>query len=413
MTVERGVPDIGEVVSLLNDAYDIWGTEELFEWRYDECPDYDAEEHTFHIYKSDDLAAFARVTYKELFSENNPYPAFVLGDAGVIPEHQGQGLYSQLHQERIQYCEGNAASMIFTFTRKGNIPFEVNQNRGWQYRELPLHIRILSPTEVIPNYAQLVTEDSKWLRRLIGLLGSRVTLKLSDGELALGELIDGSPSVKRLNLSFYISDYGVQRLVEVASNDPSLGALVKSGLTLLLEGEISPFDRDHQTSFEESETKFEIVRSKELEFSDDEFEEIMGLYDTFFSQYDLSFRREREDLEHLLSHPGLVENIRIWGQGALVGFAPVAFHPGSDSNELRVLDLVYATDDVKDALLSQIVQCGVEYHADLISLFSSGVQSKEWAAIQKQVIMWEQLTKTDLETELNGSDWHFGFYDIA
>lgn len=414
MTVERGVPDVDEVVSLLNNAYDGWGTKELFEWRYDNCPDYDPEEHTFHILEDDELAAFRRVTFKELITSDRIMPLYVLGDTAVAPEHQGKGLYSQLHEETTTYCAEDGVTTVFTFNRKGNITYKANKKRGWSYRELPLHLCILSPSAVIPNYAQLIVEDSKWLQKVIRMFGPRIALKMSDGQIALGELDGISQDIKKPNITLHISDAGVKRLVEVASNDASVKNLLTTGISLLRGGDISFWNTSQSITFDEPDFDFEIDRTETGEFSNEELEEVLTLYTSFLSKYDLSFRRNRIDLNHMLSHPELVEVLRVRNDGALVGFAPIAFHPANDANELRVLDFVYTGKKAVDAMITQIQQTGIEYGADFISVFSTGALQSQWASIQKQVIMWDRISESViLEDNLSKGKWHFGFYDVA
>lgn len=415
MNVEQWEPDKSEAVSLLNEAYDPWGTTSLFEWRYNCCPGYDPSAHVFHITSGNELVAFRRVTYKELNTSGRKTPVYVLGDTAVAQDYQGQGLYSQIHDESTSYCSTNGAPILFTFNRKGNITFKANRKRDWAYRELPLHLRILSPSTVIPNYAQLVFEEAKTVRKVAEVLGSRIVFHLSDGELSLNEVSGKSSGVKTPNLSVHLSDIGVKSLVEAASNDPNFASLLRTGTRMIFDGHVSFWHRENvEKSHEVNSTEHDFKIEHRTEFSDDEIDELEKLYSSFLSEYEISFRRTFKDVNHLLNHPGLVDVLLVRDDNELVGLAPLAFHPGADVDELRALDLVYKNGIVFETLIHEIELSGFQCGADLIAILTSSSPGDRWVPIEKQVIMWDQISdETPSTEELIQNDWYFGFYDIA
>jgi len=215
---QQGLPTQSETLSLLNESYNGWGTSEYFRWKYDLYPEYDPEQHCFHINVDDKLAAFRRAFYKEIVGSSQKNSIFVLGDTAVKPEYRGQGLYSRLHARTVEFCDSQDVDRLTTFNRKTNTTYEANLGRGWDYRELPLKIRILSPDVVLQRYAALVMSNYPVLTTVADRVGDRVHITTSNGQVPLG---DFTPAEDTDNSSSHtvgpsVSDQTLVRLIDLA-----------------------------------------------------------------------------------------------------------------------------------------------------------------------------------------------------
>lgn len=412
MKVENGIPDQDSVLELLNSAYDGWGDKSHFDWRYACYPEYSEEEHTYHISDGDTVAAFRRATYKELEFEGVIVPFYILGDTAVASEYRGQGLYSNLHEVTTNYCaDKKEVPFVMTFNRKGNVTFAANRDRGWKYFTLPLYLRIFDPTAVFPHYADLALENKPRIRRVLSILGGRMAVTTSSGEISLGEIVKPDRSRdKQLTMSVSISDRAVSKLVEQISNDQSISGLLKRSLGLLRDREVSLFGAPKDEYDQKSSSRSAVTGERVDALSDAQLEEIIELYD----HYDVTMRRDRVDIEHMLEHPHLFDILVAKRHGRIVGFAPLAFHSGSSIREARVLDLVYADEVIFDPLLETVEQSARENGADLLAVLSDFDPGEYWISIDRQVLMWDQLHASEVnEDKLEARGMHVGFFDIA
>lgn len=412
MKVENGIPDQDSVLELLNSAYDGWGDESHFDWRYGCYPEYSEDEHTYHISDGNTVAAFRRATYKELEFEGVMVPFYILGDTAVASGYRGQGLYSKLHEVTTNYCaDEKEVPFVMTFNRKGNVTFAANRDRGWKYFTLPLYLRIFDPTVVLPHYADLALEDKPRIKRLLSILGSRISVTTSSDEISLGEIIQPDRnSDKELTMSVSISDRAISELVEQVSNDQSISGLLKRSLSLLQDREVSLVGDPKDEYDQENSSRSTVTVERVDALSDAQLEEIIGLYD----HYDVTMRRDRVDVEHMLNHPHLFDILIAKEHGRIVGFAPLAFHSGSSIREARVLDVVYEDESIFDLLLETVEQSARENDADLVAVLSDSDPGEYWITIDRQVLMWDQLHASEVnEDKLEARGVHVGFFDIA
>lgn len=413
MNVEKGVPNPDDAVEVLNSAFDKWGDEDLFQWVYSNHPGHMGSKHTFYIRDKNKIVAFRPITYKELQYKESTIPSFIMGATAVAEEYQGQGMYSKLRDETIEYSSEVDVPLVIAFNREGNITYKINREKGWKYRTLPLYLRIFSPSDVLPHYAKLTLDDKTQIQRLLRLFGDYIKVKTSDGDFSVSDLVvSEQPSKTKFAVAVSFSDTAVKRLVEKISNKDPVSELVIEVLRLYSSKMISL--RDNVNTREESDYQtgeksgVKIERTERL--SDDEITAVSDLFDV----YDLTFRRDRVDIEHMLNHPQLIEVLLAKQGSDIIGFAAVAFHPGSGMKEARVLDIAYKNRKVFEALVEEIETVVQDQEADLLALISNMDPGKSWISIQKQVITWDLLMDSQITDEdLIGSDWNIGFYDIS
>jgi len=380
--LHQGVPHWDETLSLLNEAYDGWGTPAYFRWKYDLYPDYVPETHGFYIEADGDLVAFRRAFYKEVVGPTRTNAVFVLGDTAVRPTHRGQGLYSKLHEKTMAFSDRQGAQRVTTFNRKTNLTYEANLDRGWQYRELPLEIRILSPDVVLRQYAPLVIGDHPVVDTVADRLGDRIRITTSDGTVSLRECTTSETDPKRLPLSVELplSDHALVRLIDFACSDTiePLGPLV--------DGWLYGDDRSRRADSRERTTDDGYQVCCKQSVSAAEFESIVGLYDPNA----VSFRRRPTDIRHILQYPDC-DIVLVTRDAELVGYAVVGSRSNGGVLEGRVLELRVDHEAAFDVLIDEIERLAVDRGYDLVIVFSERSPGELWASVDQQVLMWTDL----------------------
>lgn len=371
-TVQTGIPERSSVVDLLNGAYGWWGTEELFEWKYDDYPGFEPNEDCYYIEADGELAAFRRVFRKHIRTEDGRVPLFVLGDTAVRKSHRGRGLYSKLHEVTTDYCRSEGG-VISTFNRVGNLTYKANLDRGWEFRTLPLQMKILDFSNVIGQYARKVIQPETYAHTLLTAGDGLVALRTLGGdELALTERTmkrDGSD--RRIPIP--IPKSVLQTVVEIASQDSLLSG-VRKGVarpkkTVTGGGQPSGISELSARSFES--------------LTDDQWEEVANLYATSST----CFGRTDEDIEHVLQHPD-AEAVLVRDGSRLVAFTALVSFEQPYTTEGRVLELYALTETAGYRAARELERLGRENQYDLL-LVSSPIDIERWIDIERQVFMWD------------------------
>ncbi|MFP9191287.1 GNAT family N-acetyltransferase [Natrialbaceae archaeon A-CW1-1] len=374
------------VLSLLNEAYDDWGDEAHFRWKYDEYPDYDPEEHTFAALVDDEIAAFRRVFRKDLIDKSESVTTFVLGDTAVAPDYQGQGLYSNLLEETTNYCRDFGAEAEITYNNVDNITFNTKQKRGWEFSVLPLRLFIHSYETVLSHYADLAIPEESVITSIAGEFGDRLALQVGTEHISVAEVFNSE--IKdgwRLELS--ASPRAVVRLVETASND-SIVRVVPTCVGLLASGDVSLVGSPEppSTTDRSAYSDVEVVDPESL--SSDDIDAMVDLC-KITTAGRLSFRRERRDVEHILAYPD-AKVLTVRDGEILVGFAVVGSYENNDVVEARVLDMAAPSDTVANHLYRELEQYTAVEGYDLLVIISEQDPGPEWASIERQTIMWNR-----------------------
>lgn len=367
--IVQGSPDRNQMINLLSDCFDSPHDQAHIRWNYDHYPGFD-DDHVFYIDDDDELVAFRRLYRKELCTPDGSIEFFVGGDTCVASDRRGEGMFSKLLEETRQYEQKVDTPISVSFNRIGSITYETKIRRDWDYRPLPLYIQVLSPEVVIPGYAQLALEDIDMPDIVLSLVESRFA--------SVGSKLLPAPMVAAL--------------VEAASsNQPS-----KSIRHLDLR------DEHIETG---------IVSKNSLPLPDTRVNAIANLYDEVKERYDLHFRRDRVDIEHMLSHPSLNTVLLAECDGNVVGFAPIIVAEFGGTIEARVLDIISRHKRIHRLLVDRIEHIAHEANVDLITMVSEHDPGRLWAQIDKQVIMWDRNTKNS-KYDMSGH-LLIGFYDIV
>lgn len=406
MKIKTGYPSVDEIVDLLNSSFHGWGDDRYFHWKFDEFPGY-SHEHSCYIEQKDEVIAFSRAFARVLVSEpsGKQIPSFIGGDSVVAKGFRQQGMYSKLLKHR----EIESAKIKFTFTKIDSIPFKLRVKDNWLYMVLPLKMKILSPSKVIGKYADLVLNDKGWLNKFFSTFGKAITLDFSDDSIHLSELVvNKNSSCSNLpSIRVKLSNFATHKLVGAVV---SQGGLLRNLPTLACNvfhkgGPEKVKDRISRNS----RRKFKFEHKESL--TEQDLKEVHNLYTGSLKNYDFHFRRDDQDISHMLSYPFLVD-ILLARKDGLKGFAVVGRSPGVELEELRVLDLIYEDQETFRALVEEIEEFAKLMDADSILLVSKNSLSS-WASIRSQVIMWKcRESGCDLGRELQNSSLLINFYDI-
>ena len=384
---QQGLPRRAEVVSFLNDAYDGWGTQPYFRWKYDLYPEYDPETQTFYSRVDGDLAAFRRAFYKEIVGSDRTHAMFVLGDTAVGPAYRGQGLYSDLHSETVAFSRQQGVHRVSTFNRKTNRTFDANRDRGWRYRELPLKIRLLSPAVVLRQYTDLVLPEVPIIETAADYVGDRIHIETSDGRVSLRDCVGSEPRTEPLSRSVgpSVSDRTLAQLIDLAcSNDAT------EPLQTLVDGWLSTQNRSRKSAVRSKRTADTVYQvHRERSVSTAAFQGIVDLYDGQAT----SFRRSPTDIRHILQYPDC-EIVLVTLDEECVGYAVVGPRANGEILEGRVLELRADHAEVFDLLIDQVEQVAVDRGYDILLVFTDRPIGDLWAAIDQQVLMWRALDQS-------------------
>lgn len=394
LTLIRGIPERDSTLELLNEAYGDWGDESLLQWKYDQYPGYE-DRHAFAITDGEAVVAFRRLFNKEIVAASRPnYRFFVLGDTCVALDHRGQGLYSELHEETTEFCKRQGSDFSCTFNRVQNITYKANLDRGWQYRALPIKLRILSPKAVLSQFAEFAIGDESAVNTVLDRVGHRVGISVNGERLQANELV-GKDSRDGFTLYAPVPDRILPSLVEVASSTESMRTLRRRLVREQRPAASATVDTTVWTP----------------PFDDRLLERLRELYRSVLASYELNFRREYEDIEHMLSHPYLEAVVVGEQDGDLVSAAPICLDTDGGVLEARVLDVVARDEDAFSALMERVEAVGIDRGVGLIVAITDETPGTEWVDVDRQVMMWDEY---DADTSpLPEEPLHIGLYDVV
>ncbi|RQG94022.1 GNAT family N-acetyltransferase [Natrarchaeobius chitinivorans] len=384
--VESGPVDSGAVHAFLEETFDGWGDERLFDWKYEQYPGFDPDDHCYYV-ADDDLAAFRRVFPKELVVDGKRVRATVFGDTAVREDHRGEGLYSKLLARTGAYSRNVAAGVSVTYNHTGNVTFDTKVRRGWNYSVLPLKLLVHSYTTVLETYADRALPAESRLTEPIGTVGDWVVLQTPTQPVVVSEIFGETPTPGRRRLEVHADATAIARLVEQASN-ASLPAAVLTGSRQLLSrsGGLSVVSPNHDHDLESSEAAVDVDVVDPGAFSVETVTAVTDLA-RFVRAGSPSFRRERRDIEHMLAYPD-ADALLVFEEGDPVGFAVVGPYETDGVREARVLDLLAPSPAIYRQLVSKLERLTAARGYDLVVMVSQREPGPEWASVDRQVVMW-------------------------
>ena len=373
--VRTGLPDRGAVLELLNDAYDGWGTPELFAWKYEQYPGFDPNRHCYWIERDGEVGAFRRIFERPVVSAGRECSLFVLGDTAVSPDHQGEGLYSALHQVTTEAVADQG--VVGTFNRVGNLTFDANRKRGWTYRTLPLRLHVRDYSRVVSTYATNVVSQDSAADRVMRGADRLFDVRTSNGQsVALAPGATDGEGVVPL--------WVPERVIDGAIGVASASRPLDSVRTRFVGGGSSTRTRTEVEAEIEIQSDGASVAASELRQTVDD--------------QTPTFQRDTAAIEHLLAYPDAVTVLVRTGDD-LVGWAIVGGKPDGSITEGRVLAAHWTRDGCLDALTEGIACVGDRRDFDLLVGCLPGDVS-DWIPVERQVLMWDPETSTERESTM-------------
>ncbi|WP_459878622.1 GNAT family N-acetyltransferase [Halorubrum gandharaense] len=371
-SVQTGLPDDERVLNLLNQAFDEWGSQDLFHWKYHRFPGFDPKEHCYYIEVDGELVGFRRIFHKELTIGSRSVPLYIHGDTAVKESHRGRGYYTKLREATTKYTDSKNG-VVCSFNRVGSITYDAHIRQGWNFRALPLQMNILDYSNVIGQYAETIVESGTRVHALLSTIDSYITPRTTGGDpLALTEQTIQDPVDDR-SIPILIPESVLDTCVEVASQRPLSNRALK--------GVSRPIKSLSSRRSTPADTGFQVQTCSRL--NNDDLNEVQSLYDSTPTR----FERNSEIIEHICQYPG-AEFVLVRRRSRLVGFGILVPKVQQYTTEGRVLELVAVSEEAGHRVIRELELLGQQSQYDLL-LMSSRLDVQNWIDIDKQVFMWE------------------------
>jgi GNAT superfamily N-acetyltransferase len=380
MAAERTVPDDRELLALLNRAFDGWGSERYFEWKYDAFPGYDPERDNFVATNDDgEVVAARRVFERPLQTPDGRATVHVHGGTVVDPDYQGRGHYSRLLEESMVYSREHADHVV-TFNRAGKITTDHHLENGWRHLTLPVRTRVLSPSRVLAHY--VVDHDAA--RTVAGRVAA----------------ID-----RRLTRSDAVS-----RLLATAA-----GAIYGGGDGGANGGEGAPGDRNGRTDGDatppatpDGTCTVEILDGRDLEGDG-----LQELADHLEAELDAPYHFERsaETLRHAARYPGASVYVARDGDGDLRDFLVAGTLQKEGFAECRVVEQTWADPAATRRLFERVEADARREGADVIVTCSAHSPGPNWIEMGTEYMMWPP-DVGEGSLPASPAEWRLTAYDV-
>jgi len=397
-----------QIVDFLNSEHDGWGSIQYYEWKFDKFPDY-KKEHTFYIKDGEDIVAFRRAVLKELCIDNNNIQVIIWAYAAVSEKSRGQGLFSKIRDFSNDKIDTRHSSIEMSVVSKINIPFKSKVKKGWEYRDLPYYFKILSTKKVLKDYLDDFIGKNYHLTTLIEKLGKYVVLKIEEEKINLNVLAESEKS-SFFKFKIEITQNQLKRFVESYKKSKSLKETIINSIKIFLDKDSRENDRKAKRGV--TDYDFEIVHKNSL--SETEKGELYNIYSKTLNLEDISFRRDQEDIEHMLDYPHLKDIILI-KKDEIQAFAVLGDYFRTNMLELRVLDMRWTNRDAFQLLTKEIEKTGEKTGADLIISLSNEDLGPTWIKLNSNALLWDipdNEMKNKYNEILKTSPLKVGFYDL-
>lgn len=374
-----------EIHSLLSEAFDGWGSDDYFAWKYTQYPNYDPETDDFTIQNSAGRVVAARRLFRHTLRtpDGTSLSAHIHGGTAVDEAYRGQGYYTTLLAESTELSE-READCLFTFNRAGKITTKHHKKNGWNWLRLPVYASVISPSRIYSHYIS----DSRFVTGLTDHL-SDIDRKLTTNRVV-------SQSVAGLVGRLYGDSDRTQQAVDTDSQQPlqkpdSADGLAANGVAdSVPEYDIYRFDG----SIPES-TVTAVHERLQTQLTD--------CY---------HFDRSIERLKHCLSYPK--SNLfvaRETATGDVLDFVVVGTIEKEGLTESRVLEQSWSHPPITRRLFRAVDSASRDAGADVIVASSSFRPGSQWVQLGTEYMMWPP-TETGRALPTDPDKWRVPMYDI-
>lgn len=404
---EYGDPDVEAVTALLNAAYGRWGDPEMFEWL---CAQPDPLHHWWVVDDGVHVGYESGVERELRTADGESLTTVLRGNAAVAPSHTGQGIWSSLVDAIDAGIHEGGQELSVKFTNRDYKTYGVAKSDGYADRTLPLYVNILSEKRAIDVHASgLLDLDGATASVAARVLGG-VEIDVDDGRINVGELL-GLDATSGPSLTIPLAGETVTGLVETAAAEvDSTAALLATGARSVGGRKLAALRRGTQ-AVTDGGRSVGIERTDDP--SDDAIADLHSLYEAVNREFDYYFRREEQDIRHLLAHPELETTLWLRRDEDLVGFAALRWEPMEAHDELWVSDAVAINERARETLHNEIERVAADSGADIVAMLSTEEPNSQWARVEKQAVVWNPFnTSEGLNDRLQTGSWRMGIYDV-
>jgi len=419
--VKTGDIDDSKVLKLLNSTRGSWGDLEFLRWIFYDIPTHDKEENFFAKTTEGKIVGYGRTGHKNIVDQENNHSegVFEYKHASVLPDYQGLGIYSKIIESRLKYFSNSGIyNYKISFIRKGNLPFGLYSKKGWKHRVLPLYMFIVSPCAYFLEYVNFFKEQSDRIYNILLNIGRYIDLVFSDEKVNISKAMGGK-KLGKLRLKIYVSDTAMKENIEMVTSELNLFSLIISNFKLATRDEISLFRKKmlSENSMAHN-TLDESYKIKKIDISDTDkpekhidIDNVVTLYNKLLKNYDISFRRDKEDIVHILRYPKNSEVILVEDKGDLLGFSVLGYAKEKEVDEIWVLDQICKSEDVFHSMINYIEKLAVSRRVDSVRMYSEMNPGDKWAYLPITTLMWDG-KKTEFENKLKNGKLFISQYDV-
>lgn len=371
-----------ELHSLLSDAFEGWGSEAYFTWKYTAYPDYDPQADNFTIRNDAGRIVAARRVFRHRIHTptGESLSTHIHGGTAVAEAYRGRGYYTELLEDSRAQTERDADCLV-TFNRAGKITTKHHKKNGWNWLRLPVYASVISPSRVFSKY--LIENDT--LSNTLGYLSA------VDRTLTRSELVSRSMATVAERL------YG----------DPNRSAS---------NGQKSAFDRIYtdqdsgdRANGEQSDSAVTISRSDGVPAASTVSELHEQLQTQLTGNY--HFDRSIERVKHCLSYPSSTVFVARDADGTLIDFVVAGVLNKDGFTECRVLEQTWTQPAITRTLFDAVETHARTQGADVVVASTATQPAAHWIPLGTEYMMWPPTDgSADLPTD--PADWRVTMYDI-
>jgi len=371
-----------ELHSLLSDAFEGWGSEAYFTWKYTAYPDYKPQADNFTIRNDAGRIVAARRVFRhqihtptgELLSTH------IHGGTAVAEAYRGRGYYTELLEESRAQTERDADCLV-TFNRAGKITTKHHKKNGWNWFRLPVYASVISPSRVFSKY--MIENDT--LSNTIGYLSA------VDRTLTRSNLVSRSMATVADRL------YG----------DPN--RTTADGQKSALDWVYADQDSGNRSNGERSDSTVTITQSDGVPAASTVSELHELLQTQLTGKY--HFSRSIERLKHCLSYPSATVFVARDADGTLIDFVVAGVLDKDGFTECRVLEQTWRRPSITRTLFDAVEAHARQQGADVVVASTANQPAAHWIPLGTEYMMWPPTGRSaDLPTD--PADWRVTMYDI-
>ena len=368
MATDTTVPD-DELLALLNRAFDGWGSEAYFDWKYGTFPGYDPATDNFVVTNdAGAVVAARRVFERALRTPDGTATVHVHGGTVVDEAYRGRGHYSELLDRSMAYSREHADHVV-TFNRAGKITTEHHEKNGWRKVTLPVHTRVLSPSRVLAHY----------------VLDSDIARTAADYAAAIDRRLTRSDAVSTLVASAADAVYGDDGTAEAGDGDGSGSPPAPGG----------GYD-------------LAVVDGRAL--TDDLVEELAAhLREELEAPY--HFERSAETIRHAGRYPAASVYVARDGDGTLRDFLVAGALRKDGFTEYRVVEQTWSEPAATRRLFERVEADARRDGADVIVACSERRPAPNWIGLGTEYMMWPP-DFGDRALPASPEAWRLTTYDV-